>query len=137
MTFIIDRTLEDVVLAKRGSTDEEVLSRGTLRPSDFARWKEALTTINSSLSLPDITYNTLINCTNPTVPLTDVPEGVPTKPINDCWYYWQAINNLKNQLPSDHKLDLDNFPASMDNLTFANVNALESVIKHFYDALNK
>lgn len=137
MTFIIDRKLEDVMLAKRGSTDEEILSRGTLRPSDFARWKEALATIDSALSLPDITYDTLINCTNPTQPLTDTPEDLPTTPVNDCWYYWQAINNLKNQLPSDHELDLAQFPSSMDNLTFANVNALESVIKHFYDALNK
>lgn len=138
MTFITDRSLEAVQKVKQGATDEETLFRGTLRPKDFQRWKEALTIINAETSLPDITKDTQINCTDPTREITNIPdysEGTIT-PTNDCWYYWKAINDLKNNLPEDSGVDVRWFPSSMERLTFANVNALEAVIEYWYNYYN-
>ena len=136
MIFITDRTWEDVLKVKQGATDTDTLNRGTLRPSDFNRWKEALETITPELSLPVISYDTLINCTNPTESLVGVPSGPYVKPINDCWYYWKAISDLRDKLPDDSGIDLTHFPPNMDNLTFINVNTLELVIEYFYNVLN-
>lgn len=138
MIFITDRNLEAVQRVKQGATDEETLSRGTLRPKDFQRWKEALIASGVTSNLPDITKDTQINCTNPTQAITNLPEyseGSIT-PINDCWYYWAAINALKDKLPEDSGIDLTWFPSNMERLAFANVNALEAVMEYWYNYYN-
>lgn len=138
MTFITDRSLEDIQRVKRGATDEETLSRSTLRPTDFQRWKEALIASGVTSNLPDITKDTQINCTNPTQAIANIPEHSEgtIAPTNDCWYYWKAINDLKNNLPEDSDIDLTWFPSNMERLTFANVNALEAVMEYWYNYYN-
>lgn len=131
MTFITDRNLEAVKRVKQGATDEETLLRGTLRPVDFQRWKEALSKILPETVLPDITKDTQINCTNPEQPLTNIP-GEAFTATNDCWYYWKAIKGLKDTLPENSGVDTTWFPDNMERLTCANVNALEAVIEYHY-----
>lgn len=139
MTFITDRNLQAVQRVKAGATDEETLLRGTLRPADFARWKEALETVSPGLVLPIITKDTQMNCTNPTLPITNFPEWgtYEFEGVNDCWYYWKAIDDLRVQLPADAGIDLTYYPSSMENLTFTNVNTLEAIVEYFYNTLNK
>lgn len=132
MTFITDRALRHVQAIASGSTDEYNVSRGTLRPQDFQRWKTALLKINNKLQLPDITEATQMNCTNPTIPIT----GATYSSINDCWYYWKAVDDLRKQLPENVAKNINHFPTSLENLTFSNVNAIESVIEYFYNTLN-
>lgn len=131
MTFITDRNLEAVKRIKQGATDEETLLRGTLRPVDFQRWKEALSKILPETVLPDITKDTQINCTNPEQPLANIP-GEAFAATNDCWYYWKAIKSLKDKLPENSGVDITWFPENMERLTCANVNALEAVIEYHY-----
>lgn len=136
MIFITDRTQTDIDKIKSGDYVKEDLQRASLTLQTFNRWKQALESINPTNVLPVITFNTRVNCTNPTQVIKD-PEGATTNlpRYNDPWYYWKAIDDLRKQLPDDHTLDLRYFPSNMDNLTFKNVNALELVMEYFYNNL--